>query len=241
MHVHLLAAIRNNAAWCEAVSAAQGRAGKTTDKLWYNSNQVPMYYPNLVTIDPWPCAEYDQVIQQLCTVPPQGNWGIKDSFANLDLELQGFFELFSASWFSVSQSSTLTHPSDSSVFVVKTAEQLQQWERAWSDSQNLTSTGNTIFADKLLQHPGIVFLATLKNDKLINGMIAFSDSGVISISNLFSLQLSNFSAVAPMLERSRQLLGAAPIVGYDDPQQLLKAQDYGFKAIGNLKVWLKNE
>ncbi|MCJ8339707.1 MAG: hypothetical protein MJK10_14660 [Pseudomonadales bacterium] len=242
MHALLLASVKNNASWCETVSAGQGHLGKTTDKLWYNTGQVPMYYPNLVTLDPQLCAEYDQVIAQLSALDPQPNWGIKDSFASLPLDSKGFFEHFSASWFSRSEQLALgvQQDSDSEILVIKTVAQLQQWERAWSGSQNISSTGTAIFADQLLQQDRVVFLATLKNNKLINGMIAFSDSGVISISNLFSLELSDFSLLAPLIERSWQLLGRQAIVGYDDPQQIIKAKDYGFNSIGDLTVWLKN-
>ncbi|EPJ43330.1 MAG: hypothetical protein OFPI_43350 [Osedax symbiont Rs2] len=82
-----------------------------------------------------------------------------------------------------------------------------------------------------------MFLARLKNDKLINGMIAFSDSGVSVI--FFSAVVWFFLACAD--DRAQQAVARhCSLVGYDDPLHIIKAQDYGFKAIGNLKVWLKN-
>ena len=90
-----VAAARNNAAWVDAVARSHGVPTRSDGTAWRADGRMPPFYPNLVTLDP--AVEPGPLLAD----PPRGaaaGWGLKDSFAGLDLALQGFVPAFDAVW-----------------------------------------------------------------------------------------------------------------------------------------------
>ena len=46
------AAVRNNAAWVDAVARSHGVTTRGDSRTWRADGRMPPFYPNLVTIDP---------------------------------------------------------------------------------------------------------------------------------------------------------------------------------------------
>ncbi len=86
-----LAAADNNARWCDAVCRSHGLATRFTGDLWIAPEGSPRFYPDAVTLAPGA-----SVADLLAHVPRAES--VKDSFAGLDLEPEGFGVLFDACW-----------------------------------------------------------------------------------------------------------------------------------------------
>src|SRR5579885_718955 len=84
----LLAAVRNNAEWCDSVAP-----GIFTESTWYSPRRTPEFYPDAITLRP--DATPEDFLPHIDASP---GCGVKDSFAALDLTRYGFVELFRAQW-----------------------------------------------------------------------------------------------------------------------------------------------
>jgi len=77
-----LAAVLNNARWCDAVCRAHGHPGRMLPHIWVNAAVVPRFYPNAVTLAVGEAALEEQrttiEILQKSNLP--GRWSVKDSF-----------------------------------------------------------------------------------------------------------------------------------------------------------------
>jgi len=89
--------VRNNALWCDAVCAAQGKPGEFADTLWLHRHGAPPFYPGAVTLTAGDAGKQEQAIEMLVH-SRSGNCGVKDSFCAIDLACQGFETLFTAEW-----------------------------------------------------------------------------------------------------------------------------------------------
>src|SRR5262245_44037080 len=94
----MLQAIRNNAAWCDAVCGAYGAVASVEGCIWITRAATPSFYPNAITLN-GSAEEQLVVIKRLIAgrrMPEK--WALKDSFAALDLTALGFRQLFEAEW-----------------------------------------------------------------------------------------------------------------------------------------------
>ncbi|MFG1642288.1 hypothetical protein ACGFMK_18535 [Amycolatopsis sp. NPDC049252] len=82
-------AVAENASWCALVCGG-GRFGP---RAWTSRRRTPDYYPDAVTLDPRATAA-----DVLPLVDDSPGCSIKDSFATLDLSVEGFAVLFDATW-----------------------------------------------------------------------------------------------------------------------------------------------
>jgi hypothetical protein len=234
------AAASNNAAWCDAVCRSHGRPGEFAEVLWFNRAPVPRYYPNIVTLTPGGVARQ---VDALSALVLPGRWGVKDSFATLDLAPLGFTELFSAQWIHLPRTGPApTHSSGVRWARVHDATALLSWEAAWSGQpvESRPDSANALFRPDLLEDSNTTFLAAYLGDAIVAGAIAYRAAGVVGLSNTF------FTASAPSLSRA-DLLGQVasafpglPLVGYEHGDELATWCTLGFEPLGPLRVWLKN-
>ena len=229
------AAAVNNAAWCDAVCRAHGRPGEFTGALWLNRSEVPRFYPNVVTLTPEGAARQLDVLSSL--VLP-GRWGVKDSFATLDLAPLGFTELFSARWFHFAPKRPVsTNPSGARWVQVRDTAALASWEVAWSGQPE--GALPTVFRPGLLEDAGTTFLAAYHGDTLVAGAIAFRAEGVVSLSNTFFKPAETGALRAELLGQLLAAFPGEPLVGYEYGDELAAWGALGFEPLGPLRVWLK--
>ncbi|MHA7632518.1 hypothetical protein [Corallococcus sp. M7] len=230
-----LPAVRNNAEWCDAVCRAHGRPGRFEDGLWLNPAPVPAFYPNAVTLTE---DRTEAALHALSRLELPGRWGVKDSFATLDLAAHGFDLLFEARW--IHLAATTPVPSAASGLAwhpVRTPEELEAWEAAWSGG----SPGARVFPPALLQEEGVVFLGAGDGKRLLAGGIASFAAKAVGLSNTFRVEGAPAALDAELLARVRAHFPGQPIVGYEHGEALDAWRALGFESGGPLRVWLRRE
>jgi len=231
-------AARNNAAWCDAVARSHDAGGRFLADLWFSDRQLPLFYPNLVTLTAeGEAPQRDRVATLIARGPPLP-WAVKDSFARLDLTALGFDCLFEASWISFRSPGTASAPTDSSIRwrKIDSAAELVAWEKAWR--RELPTGSAAIFPPALLQDPDIAFLAGSRADAIVAGCVLNVAAGAVGLSNLFGPEEMRASVWVACRDQARARAPGLPVVGYEQGEDLAYALAAGFRELGPLRVWL---
>jgi hypothetical protein len=93
MDPRLVAAVQNNACWCDTICRSHGLPTVLSEQVWIAPEGSPSLYPDAVTLAPRLAA--DLVLRRVDTSP---GCSVKDSFADLDLSPHGFTVLFEGRW-----------------------------------------------------------------------------------------------------------------------------------------------
>ena len=215
------AAVRNNAAWVDAVARSHGVATRRDGPALRADGPMPPFYPNLVTLDPTLDAP------ALVADPPRGaaaGWGLKDSFAALDLTPEGFVPAFDATWIACDAA-----PAGAGALRIATPEGLARWTRGWGG----TPEGATIFLPALLAAPGVRFYAVEAAGVVEAGLAALVDAEVAGYSNAFGPAAGIAACLAALAAEA----GGRPLVGYEGGPALAAMTGLGFRPLGPLRVW----
>jgi hypothetical protein len=214
-------AVRNNAAWCDAVCRVHGVPTSWQADWWAARRRSPRFYPDAITLRPG--AAFATVAGSL--EAGRGS-AIKDSWADLDLEPYGFTPLFDAHWI------TLDPPTrDEAVgagrsrwLAVGSAGELADWTAAHGAADT--------FPPGLLDEPAIRFLAVRSAGRTVAGAVANLSGQVVGVSNVFGE------------DPWQELAGAVaacfphrPLVGFELAADLELTLSLGFRTIGPLRVW----
>jgi hypothetical protein len=233
------AAASNNASWCDAVCRSHGHPGEFSEALWLNRGPVPRFYPNVVTLTPEGVARQ---LEALSALVLPGHWGVKDSFATLDLAPLGFRELFSAQWLHLPRSGPAPTPSSGVRWArVQDARALASWEAAWSGQPESArpDAAHALFRADLLEDASTTFLAAYLGDAVVAGAIAYRAAGVVSMSNTFLTEGAPGVLRAELLGQLAGAFPGLPLVGYEHGDELAAWCALGFEPLGPLRVWLK--
>jgi hypothetical protein len=233
----LLSAVRNNAAWCDAVCRSHGGPGTFEPHAWVSRAATPPFYPNLVTLSGAEGAEAQfATVTSLAASGLARPWAVKDSFATLDLIPLGFRPLFDATW--IGRLAALPFPPvvapDVEWVVVREAVMLAAWEAAWGAEAEPPE--ERVFRPALLADPAVAILAGVRDGRVIAGVVANRSDGVTGLSNLFvphdvpALRAAALTVVAAVFP------GTA-LVGYEHGAVLAAMLALGFTALGPLRVW----
>ncbi len=235
----LLAAVRNNAGWCDAVCRARGVPGRFTDHLWINEHATPPYYPNIITLLPASDGLLRELDDAMASVHDAvgDKLSIKDSFADVDLATHGCRVLFDAQW--IARADTLAAPatvvSGVAWSIVREAAGLEAWKNAW-DAEIVAA--DPIFAPSLLHDADIAFVAGHRRGAIVGGGIANKSAGVVGLSNVFASANDRREAWAGCIAIATAWAPGMPIVGYESGVDLATALELGFAALGPLRVWV---
>ncbi|MGW5847323.1 hypothetical protein ACWFQ8_05010 [Streptomyces sp. NPDC055254] len=236
-------AVLNNAGWCHAVCAAHGLPGGFGDgaAVWASAERTPPLYPDAITLDASVSAE-----GVLLGIDTDGSGcSVKDSFARLDLDGDGFEVIVEAQWIHRPAGAPVPAAADGGdggdggdedlVWSrVGSPAELEAWEAAWGGEE---STG--LFRPELLRED-IAFLAGRSGGRIVAGAVGSLGSGVVGVSNLFTDEEERADAVwAAVLARVTALWPDADVVGYESGDDLDAALRHGFAPLGPLRVWLR--
>lgn len=220
----------NNAEWCAAIWTSHGLQVERAHGLWFCSDVVPQYYPNVVTVDA--AADATQQIAFIGELKRSTNiaaMSVKDSFSRLDLRALEMSILFEAQWLqrqrsSITRAETVTLSWD----IIEDENSLANWERAWRrDDPNPTR----IFPPVLLENRQAIVLAGRNGDGVIEaGGIAFDGAGLLGITNVFGDRKEFFTAIV-------RLRPDASLVCYESGSDLNYALEDGFEVLGRLRIW----
>ncbi|MFG2328502.1 hypothetical protein ACGFMM_02650 [Streptomyces sp. NPDC048604] len=236
-------AVRNNALWCEAMCRAHGRPGVFGPRAWTNARRTPLYYPDAVTLTA--DATVGEVLAGIDRGTPYAS--VKDSYATLDLEAEGFVPLFSAEWIHRPAERPAPAPTAAEWTEVRTAEGLAAWEAAWrGDDEDAAG----LFRAELLADPTTTVLAgrDAASGRVVAGAVLTEGAGVVGVSNLFATDATDGTdatgeagvaeAWAGALTAAAARWPALPVVGYEHGDALTAAVAAGFTATAPLRVWL---
>lgn len=223
-------AVANNADWCRSIARSQGLSYRDTSSVWYSSEKMPPFYPNLVTLEPTNDTpkEIEILEESLRT-----EWGVKDSFSSLKLDERGFSVLLGAEWY-------IREPAEwnaqttgvESVQLVKTERQLSAWVDAWGE----TTAGSTVFGGKLLEDESVELLYVESGGKVVAGIACNLSEVVVGISNAFGAP----SSISACIGRCAEANPSRALVGYGSSAELRGLDRLGFRSLGPLRIWLKN-
>jgi len=223
-------AARNNATWCDSVCRAFGAPGSFEPDCWINRNRAPRYYPNLVALS----ADRDRVVQAVDSLLADelaGDWGVKDSFDQLDLMSRGFRCLFDARWL-WREPVAASRAAGSAWHRAQTPEELAAWSRAHDPE------GQTSFRRALLNDDRIAFLSLEDEGQIVAGLAANLAAGVVGISNIFAKPAAE-PQLSAALDRVAQLYPGSAQVCWEPLTELSRAQALGFEVLAPLKVWVR--
>ncbi len=227
------AAVRNNAAWCDAMCRAHGIVGELTSQAWTSRTRTPPLYPDATTLDP---RTDERTV--LTGIDSSSGCSIKDSFATLDLEQFGFAVLFDATWIHGSFDESTGDNGDPRVTwsTVDSVPALSNWEQAWAGASEVTN----LFVPALLDDPNISVISGAADGTVVAGGVLNRLDDVVGISNLFGADTVDPDAVWIALTRwSAEAFPGRCVVGYESGPELDAAVGVGFTPVGPLRVWLR--
>jgi hypothetical protein len=238
-------AARNNAQWCDSMCRAHGSPGEFHEAVWLNRHPVPRFYPNLVTL----CcqrAAATQLAHVLALVDSNlaGQWAVKDSFCELDLDAHGFQILFEASWLWREPSAPLPEGHDHGLEWVRLQDgsKLAKWERAWNGKPaKEAAIQPRLFLPALLDDPNIAFIAAYRGDTIVAGAIANRSEAVAGLSNVFTLPEDSVSSWVGCVATARVCFPGLPLVDYEGGPELELAETVGFEKLEPLRVWVHQQ
>lgn len=230
-------AAHNNARWCDAVCRAHGGDTAFGAGAWFNRRASPPYYPNLVTLDP-----HAGGVPALAAIPGDGELGVKDSFARLDLSSEGFSPLFDAQWIWRAPSPPADAARALRWSVALDAPALDTWEAAWWRGVQSGPAPLRLFPPTLLAEPGLRFLMGREPDgRLSAGCALLQGDGVAGLACVFRHGPGDPSAAhAELVDAAQALCPGHALVGYESGDDLRLAEEAGgFTPVGPLQVWLR--
>jgi hypothetical protein len=223
----VLRAVTNNTLWCDSVARAHGRTAHFTVAGWICAEPMPPFYPNLVTIGADIEARRIQhaMIEQLLGASLPDGWGVKDSYACLDLGSFGFHELLDAHWYARTPGALA--PPREHIRIARDRDELSTWVDAWGE----TPRGGAVFPDTLLNDSSVRFLFA---PDVRAGLIAAGGGDTIGIGNAFGHHDGVVACIAWLV----QAFPAVTIVGWGDRAEVERLQSLGFRALAPMRVWL---
>lgn len=221
----LSAAIEDNISWCSRICASHGSHELVSPTSWANLGPSPPYYPNIITRKPHAQGEIVRLIEIVRQQNPNRCWGIKDSFADLDLISSGFHVAIKGQWFA-GEPAAAGQKSPHEWEIVRGAEELSRWERAWSETSD-----HRIFQMDLLDDSRIRFWMLRQAGDIIAGCISFASGPVIGLSNWFSKGAGTAFDLGIMNVVPRPVV----LWAADDDAA---ASPSGLKTLGKLRVWM---
>jgi hypothetical protein len=237
----LTQAVRNNALWCDTVCRAHGSPGLFEAGLWWNPRPAPRFYPNLVTLAAGgaPLPRLGAVCAQVGAGP---GWGLKDSYAALDLAGLGFRPLFDAAWIGLpaGQRQPGAGAADLEWRRVARPDELAAWEAAW-DGVPEVAPQERVFPPALLDDPEVALLAAVRDGRIVGGAVANRTGAVVGVSNVFARGDAGEGWWAEVAAAARRVFPGLALVGYERGDDLDQALGAGFREIGQLRVWLRAE
>jgi hypothetical protein len=223
LRARIALAARNNAEWCDVVTRHWGGHGRFEAELWINPGEAPPFYPNAVTL-----VRSGEVPAAIAEA--HGDFAVKDSFAALGLAPFGFAPLFEAMWI-WRDAEPIPRPDSAAWRVVRGADELARWQKAWRGDQS----GLSPFQPGLLDEPDHAFIAGEVDGRIVTGCVASRSAAAVGISNLFGPQ----DLAAGCLDAVQGFAPGLPVVGYEAEPALQAMKNLGFQVLAPLRVWLR--
>ncbi|WP_369144118.1 hypothetical protein [Streptomyces sp. R44] len=221
-------AVRNNAEWCQSMCRAHGLTGTFGPRAWTSAARTPLYYPDAVTL-----TEDAEAGDFLAGIDRTAWASVKDSYARVDLEPEGFQVIVDAQW--IARPAGLPTPAAPGDWrPVRTPAELAAWALAWSGDD---AGDAALFRPELLADPATTIVAGRTEDgRILGGAVLSASARVTGVSNLFTGEGADPAAIWAGVLASAP--SDRPVVGYESGEDLAAARAAGFRELGALRVWL---
>lgn len=223
MNDRVIAAVLNNAHWCDLVCRSHSLETKWGPGFWAAMSRPPRFYPDGITLESGGEARW--LLDRIDDGP---GCSIKDSYAELDFSKRGLRQLFEASWIFRGAGPTPRNAS-CTWSVVSNHDELAGWLAA-------SGTAEALRPD-LLTSAGVYFVTARDGEGGIAGAALHRTGSVLGISNVFTLGLAIDDVWATLVAFLADTFSGLALVGYEREDELVAAQMAGFTPIGALRVW----
>ena len=227
MDARLLGAVQNNASWCDLVCRSVGIPTRTRPLMWVALRRSPPLYPDVVTLSP--TATTGDVVH---AVLPGSGASVKDSFATVDLEKNGFELRFEGRWI-YRPPAHATASGRARWTVVDSHAELTEWLRSARDAVDVP---REVFGDSAVR-----VLAATGPGGVEAGAIVNDSGPVVGVSNVFGTAVDDPATWTEIAAVITSAFPSLPIVGYERGDRLHAALAGGFEEIGALRVWLQTD
>ena len=210
----------NNAAWSDAVCRVHGGVTTLGDAVWVNAVPSPRFYANVITLRGGARAEVEAAVGRLDGRLRAG-WGIKDSFAELELHALGFAMLFEAVWMwrGAAARDAGGRRDDGLSWTAASADgDLSDWERAWEAYLGDATTARAArrqFPPALLACEELVFVTGRRDGRVVAGGVLNAHAGVVGVSNVFAPPTDLAACWGRLVEEAAARFPGLPQCTYD--------------------------
>jgi hypothetical protein len=225
MDPRLRSAVDASVGWYDDLCALHGVGSILVDGLWSALGTPPPLHSDAVVVEPDVTA--DRVLARL---DGRANCGVKDSFATMDLSVEGMELLFSATWIHREAQSNRGRRVPAGWVAVTGADQLSEWT-------GQHDTGGVLLPP-LLQCAHFRILARYVDDRIVTGAVARLGSGAVDVSNVYAVPGHRVDWTE-LAEVVGAFFPGRPLVGYERGEALAAALDGGFSPLGELRVWFR--
>ncbi|MBS0223958.1 MAG: hypothetical protein JSR91_24800 [Proteobacteria bacterium] len=189
---------------------------------WVNAEQVPRFYPNVVTLTAGEAdvAEQRQAVRILLKSHLPGRWAVKDSFCTLDIARLGFEVLLEASW--------IRKPEPKAVPLVSGFA----WERAGPVGEAFPSA---LFGDE-----NFAMFSARRDGAIVAGGTLYRADKVVGLSNVVADADDEPAVWRDLASLAATTFPGLPLVGYESGDELKAAQKAGFEIGDPLRIWVRS-
>jgi hypothetical protein len=225
MDHRLRSAVDASVGWYDDLCSLHGVGSILADGLWSALGTPPPLHSDAVVVEPAVTA--DRVLGRL---DGRTHFGVKDSFATMDLSGEGMDLLFSADWIYRAGGQWPERVASPRWVAVTSAAELAEWTGQHDTSE--------VLLPALLRRAHFRILAKYLDGRIVAGAVARLGSGIVDVSNVYTVPGHQVDW--------RELAGAIgacfpgrPLVGYERGDALSGAVDGGFVRTGELRVWVR--
>jgi hypothetical protein len=203
------------------VCFAHGTKGRFLVHTWVNAEQVPRFYPNVVTLTPGEAdvAEQRQAVRILLKSHLPGRWAVKDSFMTLDIARLGFDVLQEANWIRRAQPKA-------GVMVSGLA-----WERVKPGGEGFPAV---LFGDE-----NFAMFSGRRDGAIVAGGTLYRADKVIGLSNVVADADDEPAVWRDLASLAAATFPGLPLVGYESGDELKAVRKAGFEVGDPLRIWVK--
>jgi hypothetical protein len=240
MNTRLRFAIADNVAWCTLIGSelndvpSLARFGGVIF-----SRKMPAYFPNFISTESTASVQNQcALVQALRTLKLPVGFGIKDSYANLDLSAHGFRCAMEGRWIGLDNERGAVRQLPPAVSVLW--PETRHGVEAWIQASGFCAIDIARYFASPRAVRTVAFLAVLQGQSVRAGAIVSATQWSAGISNVFSLDPN--LPVWPLITTAiRHRFGDALLVGWESGDALDAARDAGFESLHPMRVWIDEQ
>jgi hypothetical protein len=217
-------AVDESACWYDELCALHGIGCGIHAGLWFSSGPPPPLHSAAKSIEPTVTAE-----QALRSVADQDHCSIADSFGTLELEPEMDL-LIQARWLHRPPLDSPPTGMPGGWAPVRSADALAEWTTGHGTAE--------VLLPAILRRSSFSVLGRRDDNALTAGAVTHLCGGVVSVSNVWAAP-GHETDWAELVRLVHAVHPGRAVVGYEQGEELARAQDAGFTDVGPQLVWFR--